>query len=225
MLQIVTNIVFENQDLVIANKPSNIPSAPLKSSTGPSFLKEVATLYPEIMSVKGFNEWEGGLLHRLDTPTSGLVLFARNQRAFDALYAQQKKDLIIKQYRAIYTRTIHLEGFPTYPFSSPVDEPVLIHSSFRPYGKKGSAVRPLLTGTKDLPVYCTDIVPEKEGSVICTIRRGFRHQIRCHMAWAGYPLVGDTLYGGEVSENFGLSAIGISFINPSDGKTLSITLS
>ena len=64
-------------------------------------------------------------------------------------------------------------------------------------------------------MYKTKIVPESKNSVLCTLSLGFRHQIRAHLAWAGHPLVGDILYGGDESTFFGLEAIGISFMERS----------
>jgi len=208
----VIDIVYESKELVIADKPSFLPTAPLKNGGGSCFLSEVAKLFPEILTVKGRQPWEGGLLHRLDTPTSGLVMFARNQEAFDALLEEQLEGGIIKTYRCRITSKKDLkEGYPPYPFHDAVRENGIIHSSFRSFGPKGAQVRPLKEERGK--VYFTQTQPSGE-EVICTIENGFRHQIRCHMAWAGYPLLGDTLYGGEPSDSFGLRAIALSFTLP-----------
>lgn len=221
----MTEVIYENRDLVIVNKVSGIPTAPLKGQNADTLLSRTGELFPEILKVKGFNEWEGGLIHRLDTPTSGLVMFARTQKAFDALLSQQRKDEIIKVYRARVSKSVEtLPGFIPYTGPDPLNEPALITSSFRSFGPKGASVRPLAPGEKGCVVYTTDCVPESEDSVLCTITRGFRHQIRCHLAWTGHPLLGDTRYGAAEAEEFGLEAIELSFMNPSDGTRLNITL-
>lgn len=221
----MTEVIYENRDLVIVNKVSGLPTAPLKGQSADTLLSRTGELFPEILKVKGFNEWEGGLIHRLDTPTSGLVMFARTQKAFDSLLVQQRKDEIIKVYRARVTAAVEvLPGFIGYCGPDPLSEPALITSSFRPFGPKGASVRPLPAGEKGNAVYTTECVPEGSDSVLCTITRGFRHQIRCHLAWTGHPLLGDVRYGAAESSEFGLEAIELSFINPSDGVRLNITL-
>lgn len=169
--------------------------------------------------VKGFQAWEGGLLHRLDTPTSGLVLFALAQDAFDYLVYQQKNDMIIKEYRAKSKGAKELlPGFPPFIY----DECQAIISGFRNYGPKGASVRPVLP-CDNQKVYKTEVIREGDDSFICTITQGFRHQIRCHMAWAGYPLIGDEKYGGFEGE-FGLEAIGLTFKDPVSRKVISIKI-
>ncbi len=217
------NVIYESDDILIADKPSFIPTAPLKNKNGSSFLEEAAAFFPKIMEVKGRQPWEGGLLHRLDTPTSGLVMFALNQRTFDVLLTQQLENEIIKRYKATFSKKrTTLPGFPPYPFHDVVSERGVITSAFRAYGPKGAQVRPLTA--VDGRIYTTQTEPFDENSVCCTITNGFRHQIRCHMAWAGYPLIGDTLYGGDESEVFGLRAIALSFIEPSSGKRVEVTV-
>ena len=217
------NVVYKNSKILIVYKESGLPTAPLKNATNHNLVLRVAEEYPQIMAVSGYQPWEGGLVHRLDNLTKGLVIFALDQSAFDFLNYQQKNDMLIKEYRAksngIKTA---LPGFPPYTFSALDDEMVTIISCFRAFGPKGASVRPLpiKNGEK---VYRTDIVKESDNSFICTITQGFRHQIRCHMAWAGHPLIGDERYGGKEGE-FGLEAIGLSFVDPESKKNISIKI-
>lgn len=216
MQSLIENRVAVTDDYIIVYKESGLPTVPLKGQSGRTLLSEVASFYPEVLAVKGVNEWEGGTLHRLDTPTSGLVLFARTQRAFDYLYSEQKASRIEKTYRVTISKEKRsLEGFPPYPYKSPMVSSVNIESRFRAYGPKGRAVRPVTDNKRyqDGPIYSTFAKRESDDTLLCTIRKGFRHQIRCHMAWCGCQIKGDELYGASPSSGFGLEAIAISFID------------
>lgn len=210
--------IFKNSKILVVYKESGLPTAPLKNSTNDNLVFQVSKEYPEIMDVHGFQEWEGGVLHRLDTPTSGLVLFARTQDAFDYLSYQQKNDMFIKEYRANSNGAKEiLPGFP--PF---LGDSTSIISGFRNYGPKGASVRPVIA-KEGLKVYKTEVIQVDEKTFICTLTQGFRHQIRCHMAWAGYPLIGDERYGGYPGQ-FGLEAIGLTFHDPESRKVISIKI-
>lgn len=222
--------IYSNDDLIIVKKPSFIPTSPL-TDDGDEFclVNLVRKFEPRIMIPSGHLLREGGLIHRLDTPTSGLVLFALNQKTYDELVMQQKKDKIIKQYRARFTerKKLFLEGFPPYPYHDVGTQWGVINSYFRAFGGRGASVRPTLDPRSKHcsgVLYTTETEVESSNTVICTLTRGFRHQVRAHMAWAGYPLAGDTRYGGDESPDFGLEAIGLSFENPSDGAYLTITI-
>ncbi len=211
--QIRTRIA-ETDDYVVFYKESGLPTVPLKGQSGRTLLGEVASFYPEVLDVKGINEWEGGTLHRLDTLTSGIVLFARNQRCFDYLYNEQKENRIEKTYRVKVSSSFSaLPGFPPYPYRSPLESSVIIESRFRAYGPRGQAVRPVLDDRRydAARSYVTKAYRESVDSVICKITKGFRHQIRCHMAWAGCTIKGDELYGASPDSSFGLEAIEIAF--------------
>jgi 23S rRNA pseudouridine1911/1915/1917 synthase len=183
-----------------------------------------------VLAVQGKHPWEGGIVHRLDYETQGLVLVAKTQAALDSFWAQQEKGFIIKDYGALAAkREDLLPGFPPV-FSGGVDA-CRIASGFRPYGPGRKAVRPVLFPLGDGSdfsmkpgkwkkksaldqgrPYVTEIlepygqlprhrVLPKQVSVEpvyfrLRIKRGFRHQIRCHLAWIGYPILNDTLYGG-----------------------------
>lgn len=228
--QTAIRTIWSNERVLVVDKPSGLPCAPLSDDPEEPCLVNVLRLEePRVMVPQGRLVREGGLVHRLDTPTRGLVLFALDQEAYDMLSAEQKRDGIVKQYRAIFPPgPARLpEGFPEYPYHDVVNECGLINSYFRSYGPKGASVRPTLdpkAKNTSPTLYTTQTEAESPESVICTLTRGFRHQVRAHLAWSGHPLLGDTRYGGPESQSFGLEAVGISFTDPSDGSYVTITL-
>ena len=80
-----TKLIFEGPDTLVYWKESGIPTVPLRSTIDGRTLLSIAAAYnPEVRCCHGANEWEGGVIHRLDTLTKGLVLIARNQKAYNA---------------------------------------------------------------------------------------------------------------------------------------------
>ena len=212
-------VIYENKDLLVFYKPAGLPTVPLKNGEGDTLLSECALSYPEILSPWGRNSWEGSIIHRLDTPTSGLVLSPRNKEFYDYLSFLQSEDKILKTYRAeVSEMEEKMEGFESCPYSFSQDGYVKIVSSFRPYGPKGASVRPLYKRRKgDERQYETEVRRVDENTVECVIKRGFRHQIRCHLSWLGLPIIGDQRYGGKENPMLMLEAVKVSF--PSlDGK-------
>ena len=211
-MQKTIEVIFENQDILVFYKPKNIPTVPLKGQDSETLLSLAAADYPEILSPYGKNPWEGTILHRLDTPTSGLVLAARNKETFLSLSALQEKDEIKKVYMAQVSQTREIdEGFEAFPFIVK-GKNLQIISSFRSFGPKGASVRPLWEKRKgDERIYRTHVEYVSEERVKCTITRGFRHQIRSHLAWSGHPIVGDERYGGKENDFLLLEAVSISF--------------
>ncbi|MBO4387968.1 MAG: RNA pseudouridine synthase [Spirochaetales bacterium] len=200
--------VYRGEGFAAFYKPKGIPTAPLKfSRDGKSLLEQVIARYPAVSSVRGYSDWEPGLLHRLDTATSGLVLIAVDNDAFERLSSFQDRDLMTKTYTARVLRKMPDASFP------PLDEELLgalaggipvrrfaVESAFRAWGVGRQAVRPCSPSSRkgSSRVYRTIICrgPEAD-TAVCTITRGFRHQIRCHLAWIGFPIAGDGLYGGS----------------------------
>lgn len=185
---------------------------------------------PQAASVTGIKPIEKGLIHRLDTDTHGLILVALHQKSYEKFMLLQKQNKIIKYYSAFCNYMISainpLEGFPPSPF--PLCAQTRLESAFRPYGKGSVSVRPVIfetihdessvskktiaqkkAGTK---IYCTNILSiaaytglseqekGREYRIDCSITQGFRHQIRCHLSWAQYPIIGDILYNPLTSE-------------------------
>lgn len=218
-------IIYRSEDLLAVYKEKGLATVPLKKNPeGDSLLKRLSLLYPEVMAVCGKNSWEGGIIHRLDTPTSGIVIAARNQKSYDELVRAQKQDLIKKCYIAnVSKRVERIDGFEDFPYKWNGDSLTVI-SYFRPYGEKGASVRPVLNNRRYTSgeTYKTEIRKVNENTFECVITRGFRHQIRSHLAWAGYPIVGDDRYGGEENSFLLLEACSVSF--PFKGKVLEISL-
>ena len=143
----------EKNPFAVIYKPHNLPSAPLSSEDKFNALYQASELFPEINSVSGKKPVEKGLIHRLDTVTSGLVLIATEQSFYEKLLEIQAEDRFIKYYRAecdiCNDNADTLDGFPPFVVSGDSEgckDIVYTKSWFRPYGDGHKEVRPV---TKD----------------------------------------------------------------------------
>ena len=114
------SFVYADDDILVVRKFAGLPSAPLKESETENALYYVSQKYPEVLKVKNsYKEIEGGLLHRIDTDTEGLLLFALNDFAWQNLYNQQKQNQFVKEYTAFCVKDFSnleiLKGFPEFP--------------------------------------------------------------------------------------------------------------
>ncbi len=212
-----TELVLEDKDFLVFYKESGLATVPLKAGCGSSLLSVASSYFPETGEPFSKNYWEGGVLHRLDTLTSGLVLIARNRGFYDLMRREQECGRFIKRYRADTEERIPIEGFP--PFTSVFGEKSVIESAFRAWGPGRKAVRPLVGDRiRDVgPVYRTKIERIEGRRVYLCLSRGFRHQVRCHLAWSGHVITGDGLYGASPG-TFSLESYSISFL----GRTVEI---
>jgi 23S rRNA pseudouridine1911/1915/1917 synthase len=232
-------ILAAENDFLLVYKPPRMHSAPEARSTGgETILDWCAARFPEVALLPGRKAGEGGLLHRLDCETHGLMLIARNSKGMEAFLGQQKAGNILKEYSALTAKNeIALPGFPKetpdLSFKKPqlpaVDNTPLfkIESAFKPYGPGRKAVRPVPSGSTKM-TYSTEIFESRAITGVSIpncfsfrlrIRRGFRHQIRCHLAWLGLPILNDNLYGGLSFGNglLALRAVSIAFNDPPSG--------
>jgi len=230
-------ILDETEDFAVVYKPPRMHSVPGKSGGG-TLLDWYAQVFPPVMEL---SNRMGGMLHRLDFETQGLILFAKNQPSLDYLLTLQDEGNFIKEYSAICHKNSALpSSFPNPPFNFSLAEfpgqtNFTIESFFRPFGPGRKEVRPLTdAGVQNRKIARNDIAKDRggcyrteiinvteDGYYTFTIRlkRGFRHQIRCHLAWIGCPVLNDPLYGQQPADGFlALRSNALMFTDPRDGK-------
>ena len=221
----------ENPFLIIS-KPSGLPTAPLSAHDTNNALYLAAQTFPEILNVNGKKEVEHGLIHRIDTITQGLILIATTQDAYENFINQQKNNNFIKYYTAIcQNQKNNLPGFP--PFLQNIDfdseKTFSISSYFRYFGQGRKEVRPVPVENQNktqqkkvenTSIYTTNVKiineQNKTIKVECNITKGFKHQVRCHLAWANLPIKNDPIYNqnAEKSEQIEFYASKLQFLHP-----------
>jgi len=207
-------ILDETENFAVVFKPPRMHCEPLEKDLMQSRKGEESVMEDEgaltilewYCTQKGFAEGIR-LMHRLDFETNGLVLFAKNESSYNSFKEQQENDGFVKEYSAVCVSeesSVALDGFPnsgSVPLSLN-ENSSLIQSYFRPYGSGRKQVRPVIDdGKKHKEIakdkggfYKTEIISVKENVFTVRIKRGFRHQIRCHLCWAGFPIQNDPLY-------------------------------
>jgi len=186
-------ILYTDDALVVANKPGLMPCHPLRAGERDTVMNAVVARFPETAEI-GDRGSEGGLIHRLDNGTSGALLIARTQDSFDALRGALKAGKIARIYEALVDGEMKAPMELSSPIAHhPVNPQKMALGESRSRRPK-RAGRPAVT--KIEPV-------RRVGSstlVRALPRTGSRHQIRVHLAAAGFPIVGDALYGGPVAQ-------------------------
>ena len=175
-------IVHEDQNLVVVDKASGVPSHPLREDELGTVASALVHRYPE-MALIGYTAREPGILHRLDTDTSGLMLAARDLATWEALRYDLRRGDIDKRYVAL----VHGEISPRA-----IDRPISPHPGDARRVRVGEHDGARPARTEILAVRTHGAFSEIEVSA----RAATRHQIRAHLASIGHPLVGDALYGG-----------------------------
>jgi 23S rRNA pseudouridine1911/1915/1917 synthase len=197
----------ESASVLVVEKPTGQPTAPLRAKEGGALANALVGHYPELAGI-GYSPREPGLLHRLDTDTSGLVVVARSSEAFEVLKAALKADQIVKLYQLITAAEgLPAEGTIEFPLASHPKDQRRVYACIHPRDVARYAPRPARTS------YRVERVSGPWALVEARVSRALRHQIRAHFAAIDHPLAGDTLYGGAEIHKLGRHALHASRVS------------
>ncbi len=173
------SILHEDDRLLAVDKPAGWPTHPLRAGERGTLANAVAARHPECAAA-GDELREGGVCHRLDRETSGVVLVARTPEAYRWVREALASGRAEKLYLALVRGEPPAEGSCERPLASRGDGPP----------RAAEAGRPARTTFRRLAA--------KGGFALLGVRieTGVRYQIRAHLAALGYPLAGDPIYGG-----------------------------
>ncbi len=204
-------ILFEDDDLLVLDKPAGLVTHPAPGHDAGTLVNALlAHCGPSLSGIGG--EQRPGIVHRLDKDTSGCLVVAKHDLAHRSLAGQFAERTMHKTYLAL------VRGVPR-PASGTVEQPIGRH----PVQRKKMAVVPPPRGRLARTDYrVRRELPAAGASLVeCRLHTGRTHQIRVHLKHLGYPILGDTLYGGPgTSARQLLHAWKLGFSHPRTGEAL-----
>ena len=201
------DVVFEDDNLLIINKPSGLVVHPAPGHTNDTLVNALLYRYPSLKT----NSNRPGIVHRLDKDTSGLMIVAKNDKAHELLGDMMKRKEIKRHYLALVEGVIPHE-------TGTIDAPIGRDKDNRLKMKVTSEnSKQAVTHFKVLKRFAHHTLIE------CMLETGRTHQIRVHMDYIGYPIVNDPVYGHHKHTTpFGqmLHSKSIAFIEPLTQESL-----
>ena len=207
--QITLEVVYEDNDLAIINKPIGLVVHPAPGNREHTLVNALLGRFKQLSDI---NHSRPGIVHRLDKDTSGLLVIAKNNASHLKLAKQFAEHSIQRKYIAIVSGCLEF------------DEDVIEASIGRhPLKRKNMAVS-YSENAKYAKTYYRTLKRSPNFSLV-ELRpfTGRTHQLRVHLAFLGYPILGDIKYGKNNFSRLALHAQEIGFIHPSTNKHVCFT--
>lgn len=173
------DIIYEDDSILVLNKPAGLVVHPAAGHADGTLVNALLNHSPEMVALP-----RGGIVHRLDKETSGIMVAAKSLPAHHNLVSQLQERTVKREYCAVCVGTMTGGGT--------IDEPIGRH----PKQRKKMAVR-VLGGKPAITHYRIVTRFANHTRIVVNLETGRTHQIRVHMAHRRYPLIGDPVYGGR----------------------------
>lgn len=208
-------IVYEDDDIVVVNKPIGVAAHPTVGWTGPTVIGGLLGAGHRI-ATSGAAERQG-IVHRLDANTTGAMVVAKSESAYSHLKRAFRERTVDKRYHALVQG--HMD-----PLRGTVDAPIDRHPS-------GDGRFAVVAGGKDSVTHYDTLEAFRAASLLdIKLETGRTHQIRVHMSALRHPCVGDLMYGADptLAARLGvtrqwLHAVSLAFEHPATGEWISFT--
>lgn len=197
------DIIYEDEDLLVINKPQGLVVHPASSYHEPTLVHGLLHQVSNLSSINGVIR--PGIVHRIDKDTSGLLVVAKNDQTHQKLSDELQVHAITRVYDALVYGIIHEN-------EGKIDAPIARH----PKNRLKMAVQ--ADGKHAVTHFQVIERFDKYTHIRCHLETGRTHQIRVHMAYINHPIVGDPIYGPKDiigKEGQFLHASELSFMHPS----------
>lgn len=185
----VLTVRHESPKVLVVDKPAGQPTAPLRADEAGTLVNALVGHHPELAGI-GYSPREPGIVHRLDTETSGLVVVARSAEVFELLRDALQFEKLGKEYLLVCaSENLPDSGTIEYPIANHPKDKRRVYPCIHPRDVMRYAPRPAVT------TYSVERRIGPWALVRAQAARAVRHQLRAHFAALEHPLAGDVLYG------------------------------
>lgn len=209
MAILIPKIIFDNEDFLILDKPNGLVVHPFDFSDEYTLLDFLQEKFPQIFDIKNEKKLQdgriinlGGIVHKLDRETSGIMVIAKNQKTFDELSKQFKNHQVKKVYIAKVVGRVDLTGKTCKNLNLQVLPVIGGFIIDAPLGREKKSYRQIVNPQNrrgELRSAITEVKVIKSNDNFSLVelspRTGRTHQLRAHMLHIGHPIMGDKVYG------------------------------